>query len=63
MIKNVLKILVKSVLIMLGLTASTLVLTPVSTIDATIQKNVFGMTALTISNKEIDDTMKLIQSL
>ena len=48
---------------MLGLTASTLVLTPVSTIDATIQKNVFGMTALTISNKEIDDTMKLIQSL
>ena len=59
LIRNVLKPLVKIVLIPLGLTAS------VSATDAAIHKNVFGlgMTKLIISNEEINDNMKVVQSL
>ena len=55
LMKNVLKLLPKSVLISLGLTAT----------DAAIQKNVFGpgMTTLINSKKEMDDIMKMIKSL
>ena len=55
LMKNVPKLLPKSVLISLGLTAT----------DAAIQKNVFGpgMTTLINSNKEMDDIMKMIKSL
>ena len=59
LIKNALKLLAKSVLIQLGLIA------PASATGAGIQKKVFGsgMTALTISNKEMDDMKKIIKSL
>ena len=59
LIRNVLKPLVKIVLIPLGLTASA------SATDAAIHKKVFGlgMTKLIISNEEINDNMKVVQSL
>ena len=49
----------KSVLIPLGLTA------PPSTTDAAIQKKTFeyGMTALVISNDQMNDIMKIVKSL
>ena len=57
--KNALTPLAKSVLIILGLMAT------VSAIDAAIQKNIFGsgMTLLIISNKKIEDNMKIVKSL
>ena len=56
---NALTSLAKSVLIILGLMAT------VSAIDAAIQKNIFGsgMTLLIISNKKIEDNMKIVKSL
>ena len=59
MIKNLFKPLAKSVLIPLGLTASA------SAVDTAIQNKIFGscMTALIISNEEMDDIMKIVQSL
>ena len=55
--KNVLRPAAKSVLIPAGLTA-------VSATDLAIQKNNFvsGMTALIISNEEINNIMKIIKS-
>ena len=55
LIKNVLKLLAKSVLIPLGLIAT-------SATDASIQKKYFGscMTKFIISNEEIRDIMKII---
>ena len=55
--KNVLKPLVKSILISLGLTAAAT--------DAAICKKTFGlgMTTLIISNEEMNDIMKTIKSL
>ena len=57
--KNGLKLLAKSVLIPLGLTAAA------TATDAAIQKKVFGsgMTTLIISNEEMGDIMKIIKSL
>ena len=57
--KNVLKLLAKSVLITSGLTATA------SATDAAIQQKVFGsgMTILEISNEEMDGVMKIIKSL
>ena len=57
--KNGLKLLAKSVLILLGLTAAA------TATDAAIQKKIFGsgMTTLIISNEEMDDIMKIIKSL
>ena len=59
LIKNVLKPLAKSVLIPLGLTAAA------SATDTALQKKVIGsgMTILIISNKEMDDIMKISKSL
>ena len=56
--KNVLKPLAKSVLIPLGLAAT-------SAIGVTIHKKNFGsgMTALIISNEEMNDIMKIVKSL
>ena len=55
--KNVLKSLVKSVLIPLGLTAAAA--------DVAIHKKMFGSgtATLIISNKEMNDTMKIVKSL
>ena len=57
--KNVLKLLTKSVLIPLGLTAAA------SATDSAIQKNIFGsgMTTLIISNEKMNDIMKIVKSL
>ena len=57
--KNALKPLAKSVLITLVLTVA------VSATYAAIQEKIFGLvtTTLIISNKEIDDIMKIIKSL
>ena len=57
--KSVLKPLAKSISIPLVLTATA------SVTDAATQKKIFGssMTTLIISNEEIDDTMKMINSL
>ena len=57
--KNVLKLLAKSVLIPLLLTAAA------TATDAAIQKKIFGsgMTTLIISNEEMGDIMKIIKSL
>ena len=54
--KNLLKPFAKSLLIPLVLTAAA------SATDASIQKKIFGsdMTTLIISNKEMNDTMKMI---
>ena len=62
LLKNVLKPLVNSILIPLGLT------TAASATDAVIQKNfviIFGscMTTLLISNEEMDDITKIVKSL
>ena len=58
-IGNLLKQLVKSVLISLGLTAAA------SVTDAAIHKKVFGSgnTTLIIYNEEINDIMKIVKSL
>ena len=57
--KNILKPLAKSVLILLGLTAVA------SARDAAIHKKIFGSgnTTLVISNEEMNDIMKIINSL
>ena len=57
--KRVLRPLAKSVLLSLVLTTAT------SVTDAAIQKKIFGsgMTALIISNKEMEDIMKTVKSL
>ena len=57
--KNLLKPLTKSVSIPLKLAQAA------STTDSAIQKNIFGsgMTTMIISNKEINDIMKIIKSL
>ena len=59
LIKNVIKPLVKSVLIHLGLTAAA------SAADAGIHKKILGSGSATliISNEEINDIMKIIQAL
>ena len=56
LIKNTLKTIAKSILIPLELTAAAT--------NAAHQKNVFGsgMSTLVISNKELDDIMKIIKS-
>ena len=57
--RNVIKLLAKSVLIPLGLTAAA------SAVDAEIHKNILssGKTTLRISNDEMEDIMKIIKSL
>ena len=59
LMKTVLKLLGKIVLIPLGLTAAA------SATYSAIQKNIFGsgMTTLTISNKEMNDIMKIVKPL
>ena len=59
MIKSVIKPLARSVLIHLGLTATA------SAADAGIHKNILGSgnTTLIISNKNIDDLIKIVKSL
>ena len=59
LMKSVLTSLAKSVLLPLGLSAGTLVA------DAAIQNKVYGSgtTALIISNKEMEDIMKIVKSL
>ena len=60
LIKNVIKPLAKSVLILLGLTAAA------SAADAGIHKKILGsgnMTTLIISNDEIHDIIKIVKSL
>ena len=59
LMKNLLTSLAKTFLIRLRLTVA------VSTTDSSIQRRVFGseMTTLLISNKEIDDIMKIVKSL
>ena len=59
LIKNVIKPLAKSVLIPLGLTA------PALAADAGIQKKILGSgtTTLVISNEEMNEIMKIVQSL
>ena len=59
LVKSILTLLIKSVLVPFGLTAVALAT------DAAIQKRFFGskMTALIISNKEIEDIMKIDKSL
>ena len=56
--KNIITRLAKSVLIPLGLTAA-------ATTDVAIQKKIFGwgMTALIISNEEMENIMKVVKSL
>ena len=57
--KNILKRLVKSVLIPLGLTAAA------SAIEAAIHKKIFGSgtAILIISNEEMNDILKIVTSL
>ena len=59
LIKDVFTPLAKSVLIPLGLTVAA------SATDAAIQKNIFGSgtTTLIISNKEMEDIVKIIKLL
>ena len=61
LIKNVITPLAKSVLIPLGLTAAT------SAADAEIHKKILGSghrnTTLIISNKDMDDLIKIVKSL
>ena len=59
LIGNVLKPLVKSVLIQLGLTAAA------SAADAAVHKKIFGSsnTTLIVSNEEMNNIMKIIKSL
>ena len=60
LIGNVLKLLAKSVLIPLGLTAAV-----ASATNAAIDKKIFGpgFTTLIISNEEMNDIMKIVNSL
>ena len=59
LIKNVIKPLAKSVLILLGLTAAA------SAADAEIHKKIlgYGTTTLIISNEEMNDITKIVQAL
>ena len=59
LIKNVIKLLAKTVLIPLGLIAAA------SAADAEIQKNIHGSgtTTLITSNEEMNDIMKIVQAL
>ena len=59
LIRNLLELLAKNVLIPLWLTTAT------STTDAAIHKKMFGSgyATLIISNKELEDSMKIINSL
>ena len=59
LIKNVITPLAKSVLILLGLTAAA------SAADAGIQKKILGLqnTTLIISNRDIEDVIKIVKSL
>ena len=59
LMKNVLKLLAKTVLISLGLTASAWAT------DPSIQRKTFysGMATLTILNKEMNDIIKIDESL
>ena len=59
LIKNVVTPLAKSVLILLGLTAAA------SAVDAGIQKKILGLqnTTLIISNRDIEDVIKIVKSL
>ena len=59
LIKNVITPLAKSVLILLGLTAAA------SAVDAGIQKKILGLqnTTLIISNRDIEDVIKIVKSL
>ena len=59
--KNVLKPLVKSILISLGLTAAAAAAAAAA--DATIHQKMFGsgMTTLIISNEEINYLMKIVK--
>ena len=59
LMKNILKLLAKSVLILLGLAATA------SPTDAAIHKDIFGsgITIFIISNEEKSDVMKIVQSL
>ena len=59
LMKSVLSPLVKSVMLPLGLS------TGMSAADATIQKKIYGsgVTALIISNKEMEDIMRIVISL
>ena len=59
LMKNVLSPLAKSVMLPLGLS------TGMSAADATIQKKIYGsgVTALIISNKEMEDIMRIVISL
>ena len=58
LIRNILKSLIKSVLILLGLTAAT------SAADSAIHKKIFGsgVKTLIISNEEMNDIMKIVKS-
>ena len=60
--KNVLEPLAKSILIPLGFTAAA---AAAAAADAAIHKKTFGsgMTALIISNQEMNDIMKIVKSL
>ena len=57
--KNARKLLAKSILIALGLTAA------VSATDAAVHKKMFGSgtTTVIISNEEMNDIMKIVKSL
>ena len=58
LMKNVLTLLAKNILLPFGLSAG------MSAADAAIQKKTYesGITALIISNKEMEDIMKLVKS-
>ena len=59
LMKNIVKLLAKSALIPLGLTATA------SATDAAIHKKIFGsvVTTLIISNEEMNDIMKIVKSI
>ena len=57
LMKNVLKTLSKSTLILLGLTATT------TGTDAAIHEKMFGKTTLIISDEEMNDIMKIVKFL
>ena len=55
--EKVLKPLAKSVLVPLGLTAAA------SATDVAIQKKIYGSTTLVFSNEDLNDIMKIVESL
>ena len=55
--KNALKTLLKSTLILLGLTAT------ITGTDAAIHEQMFGMTTFIISGEEMNDIMKIVKFL